>query len=248
MPNIRPGRAHHHPRHRPRVLGPGKLPDVGAALGKSIREFRKASSDIAEATPDRHLAAPAGRRHPASARRTRRRPSPRPPPRRRRAAADASDDADRPSRRRRRRRDPAADDVAPTAGRARPRLTAMADADAVRGAGVPDRPPQPDAAGPGRRPPSPATVMTLVDHLTELRNRLVRCAPRGRRRDASSGFVVARSDHRGLLAAPAGGKLAPGPRTRATRSRSRSGSRSSSGSSSRCRSCCTSSGRSSRPA
>lgn len=32
------------------VLGPGKLPDVGSALGKSIREFRKASSDIAEET------------------------------------------------------------------------------------------------------------------------------------------------------------------------------------------------------
>ncbi len=30
------------------ILGPGKLPDVGAALGKSIREFRKASSDIQE--------------------------------------------------------------------------------------------------------------------------------------------------------------------------------------------------------
>jgi sec-independent protein translocase protein TatA len=32
------------------VLGPGKLPDVGAALGKSIREFRKAASDVQEAT------------------------------------------------------------------------------------------------------------------------------------------------------------------------------------------------------
>ena len=32
------------------VLGPGRLPDVGSALGKSIREFRKASSDIQEAT------------------------------------------------------------------------------------------------------------------------------------------------------------------------------------------------------
>ena len=32
------------------ILGPGKLPDVGAALGKSIREFRKASSDISEGT------------------------------------------------------------------------------------------------------------------------------------------------------------------------------------------------------
>lgn len=30
------------------ILGPGKLPDVGAALGKSIREFRKASSDLSE--------------------------------------------------------------------------------------------------------------------------------------------------------------------------------------------------------
>ena len=32
------------------VIGPGRLPDVGAALGKSIREFRKASSDLSEAT------------------------------------------------------------------------------------------------------------------------------------------------------------------------------------------------------
>ena len=30
------------------ILGPGKLPDVGAALGRSIREFRKASSDLQE--------------------------------------------------------------------------------------------------------------------------------------------------------------------------------------------------------
>jgi sec-independent protein translocase protein TatA len=32
------------------VIGPGRLPDVGSALGKSIREFRKASSDVTEAT------------------------------------------------------------------------------------------------------------------------------------------------------------------------------------------------------
>ena len=32
------------------VLGPGKLPDVGAALGKSIKEFRKAATDVEEAT------------------------------------------------------------------------------------------------------------------------------------------------------------------------------------------------------
>jgi sec-independent protein translocase protein TatA len=28
------------------VLGPGKLPEVGSALGRTIREFRKASSDV----------------------------------------------------------------------------------------------------------------------------------------------------------------------------------------------------------
>ena len=31
------------------VIGPGKLPDVGAALGRSIREFRKAASDVSDA-------------------------------------------------------------------------------------------------------------------------------------------------------------------------------------------------------
>ncbi len=31
------------------ILGPGKLPEVGSALGKTIREFRKASGDIEEA-------------------------------------------------------------------------------------------------------------------------------------------------------------------------------------------------------
>ena len=30
------------------ILGPGKLPEVGASLGKTIREFRKASTDIQE--------------------------------------------------------------------------------------------------------------------------------------------------------------------------------------------------------
>jgi TatA/E family protein of Tat protein translocase len=32
------------------ILGPGKLPEVGASIGKSLREFRKASSDVQEAT------------------------------------------------------------------------------------------------------------------------------------------------------------------------------------------------------
>jgi sec-independent protein translocase protein TatA len=28
------------------ILGPGKLPEVGAAFGRTIREFRKASTDL----------------------------------------------------------------------------------------------------------------------------------------------------------------------------------------------------------
>jgi TatA/E family protein of Tat protein translocase len=32
------------------VVGPGKLPDVGAALGKSIKEFRNAATDVKEST------------------------------------------------------------------------------------------------------------------------------------------------------------------------------------------------------
>jgi len=31
------------------VIGPGKLPEVGSALGKTIREFRKASTDVQDA-------------------------------------------------------------------------------------------------------------------------------------------------------------------------------------------------------
>ena len=30
------------------ILGPGKLPEVGNALGRTIREFRKASTDVQE--------------------------------------------------------------------------------------------------------------------------------------------------------------------------------------------------------
>lgn len=32
------------------VFGPGKLPEIGSAVGKSLREFRKAASDVTEAT------------------------------------------------------------------------------------------------------------------------------------------------------------------------------------------------------
>jgi sec-independent protein translocase protein TatA len=31
------------------VLGPGKLPEVGAALGKTLREFRKATTEVQDA-------------------------------------------------------------------------------------------------------------------------------------------------------------------------------------------------------
>jgi sec-independent protein translocase protein TatA len=58
------------------ILGPGKLPDVGAALGKSIKEFRKASSDLSDsvkvdtsplpATPPAPAAAPAAPAPPAA--------------------------------------------------------------------------------------------------------------------------------------------------------------------------------------
>jgi sec-independent protein translocase protein TatA len=43
------------------VIGPGKLPEVGAALGKSIREFRRASTDVKEAVnvePPAHAESP----------------------------------------------------------------------------------------------------------------------------------------------------------------------------------------------
>ena len=32
------------------ILGPGKLPEVGSAFGKTIREFRRASTEIDDAT------------------------------------------------------------------------------------------------------------------------------------------------------------------------------------------------------
>ena len=45
------------------VYGPGKLPEVGGAIGRGIREFRKASSDLTDeikrsATQDSTPAAP----------------------------------------------------------------------------------------------------------------------------------------------------------------------------------------------
>jgi sec-independent protein translocase protein TatA len=31
------------------VLGPGKLPDVASSLGRSVREFRRAATDVSDA-------------------------------------------------------------------------------------------------------------------------------------------------------------------------------------------------------
>lgn len=42
------------------ILGPGKLPDVASAVGKSIREFRKASTDVQEAVKIDTSPLPAG--------------------------------------------------------------------------------------------------------------------------------------------------------------------------------------------
>jgi len=42
------------------ILGPGKLPEVAASLGKSIREFRKASADVSDAVRIDATPAPAG--------------------------------------------------------------------------------------------------------------------------------------------------------------------------------------------
>lgn len=32
------------------IVGPGRLPEMGSAIGRTIREFRKASTDITDAT------------------------------------------------------------------------------------------------------------------------------------------------------------------------------------------------------
>lgn len=41
------------------VLGPGKLPEVGSALGRTIRDFRRASTDVEDSLRVEPVAKPA---------------------------------------------------------------------------------------------------------------------------------------------------------------------------------------------
>lgn len=41
------------------ILGPGKLPEVGSAIGKTLREFRHATSEVDEAVKAADLSKPA---------------------------------------------------------------------------------------------------------------------------------------------------------------------------------------------
>ena len=41
------------------IFGPGKLPDIGNAVGKGIREFRRASSDLEESVRGESKRSPA---------------------------------------------------------------------------------------------------------------------------------------------------------------------------------------------
>ena len=50
------------------IFGPGKLPDVGNAIGKGIREFRRASSDLEESVRGEPRRAEARRSEPEPAR------------------------------------------------------------------------------------------------------------------------------------------------------------------------------------
>ena len=155
------------------ILGPGKLPDVGAALGKSIREFRKASSDVQEAVTStstrrrcprpRHRAA-AGPGRPGRTGGRRR------PPRRRRAPAAAGRGPDRRRAGRdvaaTRRPSPASRAPSPDHGRRRRPARAGRHRTSLRP--TRDRRRRPAAA------PGDDSVMSLVDHLGELRTRLFR--------------------------------------------------------------------------
>ena len=49
------------------IFGPGKLPDVGNAIGKGIREFRKASNELEESVRGEPRRGDARRSEPAPA-------------------------------------------------------------------------------------------------------------------------------------------------------------------------------------
>ena len=184
------------------ILGPGKLPDVGAALGKSIREFRKASSDVQEAVKvDTSPLPPTPRRA-----RPRARAPPLRPPRRRAARPPCAAPAAVAARRRRarrgrgrarraaaapdRRRSSELDDPSRARRRRAPRHGRRRRP--ARRRRVPALPVTPDRAARRPRPRRDETVMSLVDHLGELRTRLV---PRRSSRSSSAavvGFYFAR--------------------------------------------------------
>jgi sec-independent protein translocase protein TatA len=60
------------------ILGPGKLPEVGSAIGKTLREFRRATSEVDEAVKAADVSQP-----------TPARPQPEAAERKRTAQADA---------------------------------------------------------------------------------------------------------------------------------------------------------------
>jgi len=81
----------------------------------------------------------------------------------------------------------------------------MTDADALREGAAQERPPQPGSPPPAAAPVEDGKVMSLVDHLSELRNRLFKCLIA-----VGIGSVIGlwRSNYIiEVLAAPAGGKL-----------------------------------------
>ena len=235
------------------ILGPGKLPDVGAVA-------RQEHPRVPQGVVRRPGRGQGQRRHVAAAR-----PTPRPPPRRPRPAPrprpprrpgtrrgrpgrrpTPTDPAD-PTRRPRARRPPPTRRSSPAsrAPSTRPWPTPTPCASRVS----PDVPRRPTRAAPAagrrarrrdghvaRRPPRRAAHPAVpVD-------------PRGRRRvDRRLLRVATRSSSSWPTPLP-GDDPAPRHSASATRSSSRSRSRSSSGSSWRCRSCSTSSGRSSRRA
>ena len=144
------------------ILGPGKLPEVGSSLGKSIREFRKASTDIqdsvkldvdtsplpADAAPPRR-ARRTGCRGPAAVAA--------PPPIRRRPLARLA---------------PTSDSSTVASSRSRSKRPWQTPTPCSSRVSPVVRIPDPEPSPPPALTPGDETVMSLVDHLTELRNRL----------------------------------------------------------------------------